>query len=235
MKIYLVIFFFLSAAFVTYGQGAKISFIASKQFPAEVLPISSLYRLPGFQKGKVFFKDGSVSEARLNYHLLLGDVMFISENGDTLAIADEKSISYLKTDSITLIYHDGAFLEFVKSDGFPKLAVQKSIGVANKQKLGAYDIPSTSTKIESYQTYSNGRANDRISINEHTLFSRKNTYFFYDDKGYFVPANQKGIVALLPSYRTRILSFMKEKELDLIVERDLLTLLDFIKSLQENP
>lgn len=132
-----------NTASVTVKAGSKIR---------DVLTTADVFYYPQFTKGKVFFRDGSKAEAKLNYSCLVDEIHFIDPKGDTLALADEKTIKFIVIDSDSFYYDDGYVRRIAGSD-VAKLAVKQVWVVGDTRKIGAYNTANTTSSITSYTSY----------------------------------------------------------------------------------
>src|SRR5690349_12058475 len=71
---------------------------------AESIPDSIKFLYPHFATGFVYFKDGKISRAPLNYNLLVEEIQFISTDMDTLSIADEATIKLITMNNDSFYY-----------------------------------------------------------------------------------------------------------------------------------
>lgn len=92
--VFLVCFIFIFCYNVT-AQNAKTITVKAGNDVKEFIA-NEMYRYPKFLIGKVFFRDGKSTSAKLNYNLLVGDMQYIDLNGDTLSIANSKEVGYIK-------------------------------------------------------------------------------------------------------------------------------------------
>src|SRR5690348_1913158 len=74
------------------------------------IPDSIKYKYASFTPGLVTFKDGNQGGSLLNYNLLAGEVQFISPKGDTLSLANEKTIKNIAINGDTF-YFDNEYLQ----------------------------------------------------------------------------------------------------------------------------
>ncbi len=81
----------------------------------EVLSASTRFRYPEFVSGNVYFKDGTNSQAPFNLNSLNEEMQFINHKGDTLSIANEKTIKYLTINN-DIFYYSKVYLELVMSN-----------------------------------------------------------------------------------------------------------------------
>ena len=191
---------------------------AGKNF-SEVLTPDKIYRYPSFSNGKVFFRDGSFSESKLNYNFFNGEIEFIDTNGDTLAIADEQipDIKEVYIDSNSFFYSNGYLEQLTQENIFGKLLKRQNFVVMETGKIGGYDMPSSSNAI---QTYSGFIANSRSSVVS-KLKAKQNVtlvliteYFIGDKYNRFLPANKKNMLKLFPSKKDKINAYLKLHPVD---------------------
>ena len=67
----------------------------------DAVPQSEAYEFPQFEQGIVFLKNGINSAAKLNYHLIFEEILFIDANGDTVTIAFAVSEQLLLSVTVT--------------------------------------------------------------------------------------------------------------------------------------
>ena len=154
--------------------------------------------------------------------------MFIDPVGDTLAIEDKEAIKYVVIGADSIFY-SGGFIELVSASLYPRLGVQHLIKLVNNKKIGAYNIPSATTKIESYNTYAYGRPNDNIIIDENSIHAKSERYYFADHDHRFYPANKKNLFKLYKGNDRELKKYLKEKQLDFKNRQDLTLLVNFLQ------
>ena len=62
----------------------------------DVLSTSDVFSYPQFTIGTVYFKNGNIASAKMNYSSLWDEMHFINSKGDTLAMADENKFEQAK-------------------------------------------------------------------------------------------------------------------------------------------
>ena len=63
---------------------------------SKAIPAGQRYRYEGFQPESIKYLSGTVSNGRLNYNLLLGEMQFIDPEGDTLSLAGETTLDHVR-------------------------------------------------------------------------------------------------------------------------------------------
>ena len=205
---------------------------AGKSF-SEVITPNQIYRYPNFLIGRVFFRDGSFSESKLNYNFFNGEIEFIDTNGDTLAIANEQipDIKEVSIDSNSFFYSNGYLEQITQENVFGKLLKRQNFVVLEAGKIGGYEIPSSSNAI---QTYSGFIANSRSSVFSNLKAKQNVTlvliteYFIGDKYNRFLLANKKNMLKLFPSKKSKIEEYLKIKGVDFRNETDLKKLFEYL-------
>ena len=115
----------------SFGQNKTIDVPADKNL-REVLANSLQYVEPDFLWGRVLHNDGSVSEAFLNYNLLLGEMHFILLDTET---GNDKVLSLANPEAINFITIGKRLFIFDKRYGYMEVLVNGQIKLLKKSKL----------------------------------------------------------------------------------------------------
>src|SRR3954447_6282315 len=109
----LIVFIFLMVAKGLMGQVSTEILIPAGTTLSEVLTPDKVYQHPSFVLGKVLYRNGTETEALLNYNYLSGDIQFIGNKKDTLVIAKEQiaEIAKIIINGHTYFYQQGYFEE----------------------------------------------------------------------------------------------------------------------------
>jgi hypothetical protein len=198
----------------------------------DVLTTADLYYYPQFTKGKVFFRDGSKATATMNYTRLYDQMLFINK-GDTLALADEMTIRFIVIDRDTF-YFDEGYVRLILDSGIVKLAEKQVWVVADVQKIGTHNRPTTTVAVTSFSSYTNGldaaKSKDLI-LNEDILLRKETQYYFGDEYNHFVRTGKKRLLQLFPKEQRRIENYLKENKVDFDKKDDLEKLAQFLSQL----
>jgi hypothetical protein len=208
---------------VTVKAGYKIN---------EVLSLADIFYYPQFKKGRVAFRDGSKAEAKLNFNCFTGEMQFINPSGDTLALADEKDTRYIAIESDTFYYDDG-YVRLTQNTPVVKLAAREMWMMADVKKVGAFDIPTKNTGIESLKTITQNEKSYELAIKEDILLKKVEQYYLGDRYNHFVRATKKNVLQLFPKQEKRIQQYLKENDINFTRKEDLLKLIGFISLVDE--
>jgi len=234
MRLLITIAFFFGFTCVNAQQDSSIIFIPAGKTLSDVVTPGKIYRFPNFKQGKVFFRDGTITSANLNYNFLNGHIEFISSNGDTLALVKEQILN-LKTviiDSSRFYYHPVyGYMEQIANNEAGKILKKQDYKVFKREKIGGYEQPSSTTAIESYSSFTNvdGSILTTLSVRENVALKRVKLYFFGDQYNTFLPANKKNLLRLYPKSKAQLQSYLHKNEVDFNDEKDLKKLIALLE------
>ncbi len=207
--------------FVTIKAGKKIG---------DVLTTADIFYYPQFTKGKVFFKDGTVTDAMLNYSHLVDEMQFINPAADTLAIANEKTIKFISIANDTFYYTEG-YIRLIAANSIVKLAVKQVWAVGDVKKIGAFNTANSTSMITSFSSFSEHGKSYDLTIMEDMNLRKIEHYFFGDKYNSFVFASKKNLLMLFPKQQQQIQRYLKENKPDFTKKEDLEKLVEFLAQL----
>lgn len=230
MRVSIILIFFVLTKFAVAQDSTSI-FIEAGQDPSEVLTFRKVFKYPHFINGNIFFKDGSTTNAPLNYNYLLGEIMFISPQKDTLAIA-KNQMPKIKTVIIEqdTFYYLHQYLQLVIQNQSGKLLKSQVFKVVKREKIGGYNQPSSTTAIDSYQTFSPtyGVPELNLKIRENITLALKTNYFFGNDYDLLLPANKKNIYKAYPQKKDCIDAYLNANAVNYDSSNDLIKLFTYL-------
>jgi hypothetical protein len=194
--------------------------------PGEVLPSDAIYAFPVFKDGVVYMRDGSSSRHKLNYYVIMNEMHFIANNGDTLAISDPDLIKSIIIDTITY-YYDKTFLQVLfQVDSF-KLAVKQVLLQSSYRLRGGYDVPTAISSITTYGSLNKGGSMRQLQVKKDVQFTKEVSYFVSDKFNHFFRAGRRAFLELFPNNRALIQNYIKDNNINFFKESDLKKLLQF--------
>jgi hypothetical protein len=179
--------------------------------------------------GKVHFVNGDSSGGKLNYNLITESIQFITPIGDTLSIDGEEMISYVSIKDDTFFYEEGYF-QLLKNYNNIKLAFKERIKLADKQRVGAFGIPSSTQNIESRETFFADRTHNLTIAEDLILIRESRFYLKYASKG-FVEITRNNLLKLFPKKKENIGKFLKENNTNLHDAEDLEKMVQYLQEL----
>ena len=235
MKIGIIttIYFLISAASFAQNAG-NIYKVKNGTDVSKAIPFEERYQYDSFLNGKVYFRNGKISTAKLNYSLFHGEVQFINLLNDTLMLVDNDFIDRIE------IGHD--IFYYVKKNGhirqknnFGKiiLAEKQKLVITGKEKYSAYDQYSATSAISSYSSFNNGNGVALgLKGNDKAILRRKSVYYFIDQNHRFYLAKRTSLFKIYPDQKTILNNYIKENKVNFEDEKDLVDLLQFSTSLK---
>jgi hypothetical protein len=196
----------------------------------EVLGDSAIYRYPQFVDGRVYYNDGKVSRGLLNFNRLTGQMEFIAPSRDTLAIADESTIKYLAVHNDTF-YFVKVYLELIHHTTSARLGKLDVIKLLDIKKEGAFGQMNSTSSITSTSSFYSGRQDYQLAQKVEITLKEQTKFFISKGNDDFLPATKKNINKIFSQKSSAIEPFIKEHNIDISKQDDLVRLIDFL----ENP
>lgn len=204
------------------------SFVASAGTkPGDVIPAKDIYQYATFLSGKVFFRDGTVSEGKMNYNRLTDEMLFMDQNGDTLAIDNEPTIRFVRIEKDSF-YFDQGYIRLLKGGNVVKLGAKQGFKPGDKRKQTGYDMMSSASSVSSSSSLDDGKRSYPLEVKEQTVVFRTTLYYFGDRYYHFVLATEKNLLALFPQYSVPLNTFCKKNKIDFSSRRDLERVMSFL-------
>ncbi|RPD45100.1 hypothetical protein [Paracnuella aquatica] len=231
MKIY---FFFALVLLVkaAAGQNAPEIIIPVGSIVSEVLTPEKIYQHPQFALGKVLYRNGTETEALLNYNNLSGSLEFIGPNGDTLVIGKEllATINKILVNEHAYV-HQEVYYELVAEHAFGKLLKRQMYLLTNREKMGAYNQFTSLSAISAYDNLTDrtGGVSRSLKVNEKITLTLRSQYFFADAQGRYLPATKKNLSKAFPSRTAQIDRYLSQHDVDFRNVADLTALFSSLK------
>lgn len=149
------------------------------------------------------YLNGNFSAATFNYNLLLDEVQFINQKGDTLTLGREPALlSALIGESTYLYNHSKGFLEVAADFTSFKLGKRQKLETAGTEKVGAYNQSTGSSSIQNISSIlgNNGQMH-KLELKGDMLFSKVATNYLINQNGDFIKANKANVLKCSPNIR----------------------------------
>jgi len=228
MKPLLLFFFILSVYTGLLAQDSTYVTIKTGSKVGDVLAPAEMYHYPQFTKGEIFFKGGTKANGKLNYSRLFDQMLFIDNKGDTLALAEERTIKYIAVAQDTFYYDEG-FIRIIADNDVVKFAEKQVWVVADIRKTGTHNTNST-PGVTSLRTFRHGNdaVRNELTLNEDIVLRKETHYYFGDKYNNFVRAGKKRLLQLFPKEQRSIENYLKENKVDFDKKDDLEKLTQFL-------
>ena len=201
------------------------------------IPAKEIFRYGEFQDGRVYSKPHKESNVtKLNYNLLLRDMVMIAENRDTIFVANFEIIKYILIGK-DLYYHDykkGYYELLSDPDDSVRLATQRWIDVRVRDALNDVEKP----QLDSYKNYFKVLYHplNQTLPDEVVKLAREVSFFLIDQHEEIHPATKSAFIKVFPKHKHRIEDYLKQldqlnENIKFHKEDDLKKLLQFCLSL----
>jgi|GEM_PF-2485464 len=194
------------------------------------------YQFSQFQEGRVLFKGGLSTKARLNYNLLHGAVMFLNSGGDTLLITNKDRIEHIT------IGNEVFYCQPFEGD-FQLVARYKKVLLVQKKQLALMSTKSSASD----QKYTAGSESDipgslLLSYQDGEFrwqnktsdpaYRLKASYFLIDQNKRLHAANKAGFLKIYGKDRAKLAEYFRENEVNIKDEIALKNLMLFCESFE---
>ena len=232
MKLHLQLFFILISFTGLSAQDSTYITIKSGDIIHEGLSSADMYYFPQFTKGVVFFKGGTKATAKMNYTRLFDQMLFIDGKGDTLALANEKTIKFIAVGQDTFYYDEG-YIRIIADDHFVKLSEKQIWLVADIRKPGPHNTSTSTIGVTSVRTFRQGNdaVRNPLSLDEDIVLRKETHYYFGDEYNHFVRASKKGLFELFNKKQRDIENYLKVNKVNFDKKDDIEKLFQFVSKL----
>jgi hypothetical protein len=223
------------------GQSLPVYQVPKGAITTAIVPLADQYRYPAFREANVTYRTGTLPGVKLNYNYLYGEMQFIDERGDTLALANEENIRYI-TLGEEVFYHlpGSGFVEVVADLPVAGLARQAGLQIMDRADLyqntgfhasaGTASGPGSGTYLGSAPSYRQlftqpAPQDLKIYRQEHFLIIDRNKRFY--------PTRKMTLLQLFPRHKRGINEYWKAYQPNLRKESDLIALLEFCNRLNK--
>lgn len=203
------------------GQTFKIN---PGQKITDVIPASELYEYPQFIAGSILFKNGTFAKVPLNYNIFSEAMEFISQKGDTLAIADESTVKMIVIKQDTF-YFSKAYVKSIGGYGDVMLAQKPFFSISNREKIGAMGT-ATSASADTHNAIRNKEVTKDLVVQDVLTLNKSRVFFIGNRFQYFLPVNKKNLLEMYGTRQKEVSKYLKENDVQFLVEEDVRRLME---------
>lgn len=194
---------------------------------------SEAYYYPEFVEGEVAFRNGKVTAGVLNYNMLTGEIEFVNNKKDTLALANMFDVHFASFGP-DLFYYDGeskSLLRLLQDYDNTKLLVKERYELTNIKNVGAFGMESsTSAPTSSSRNQIVRDTQNTLKQNESLIYSARSSYYFAD-KNQYMPASKSSVLKMFPKSRSELKKYIKEHKINFNNKEDVSQLLQYAADL----
>lgn len=198
-----------------------------------VISTRDRYLYDGFREGKVYFRNGRVSVARLNYSFFHSEIQFINPKNDTLLLSDNDFISRIVINNDVFYYQKKqGHIQNIGDYGKVMLGRKQQLLFMGSEKNAGYNQYSSASAVSSYSHFTNRNGEIQTLSSGDKLILRKKTDFYLIDRNLrFSLANRAGLLKIYPDHKKALNNYLKDNQINFLEENDLVKTLEFCQSL----
>lgn len=199
MKIRLILLLLISALSSTLlAQDKKTPFLFDK-----------------FEKGTLFFKDGTRGESLFNYNTVDEKLVFISPDSAVMEIANPSKTTIAKIGERVFEHvRNGMYYERIEVAPNTLLYVRWHSTMLSEGKAGAYGTKSTASSVESKSSMYGTSGYAELSVNESFAVKSKNNYFMKVKNKFKNVTDVSSFVKLFKENKEDVEKYIKEENID---------------------
>jgi hypothetical protein len=210
------------------AQNGNLILVPAGSKVEDCIPYKEKYRYPEFISGKVIFKNGMNTEAKLNYNFLTKEMQYLHEK-DTLAIANETDILQVTIAGDTYLF-DKDYLELI-NNGKIMVAVKQYFRLAEVQKRDSYGSAGSNSATDSYSSIQTEGRTYNLITNEDRIYHKISDFFLATSSSGFIPFTKKKVMQLFPKNRKAIDDYLKSNRVDFDSREDLIRFAKYLSGL----
>jgi len=222
----LSIFMILSSC-LSAQKGKLYSVLAGSKVE-DCIPFGERYRFPEFTSGKVIFRNGSNTEAKLNYNFLVREMQYM-HGKDTLAITNENDILQIIIADHTFVVNKG-YIELIYNDKVI-VGISQYFNLLDVRKKDSYGVQSSGSSAESKSSFLTSGQSFKLTLDQDRLFQKVSFYYIATSSTDFVLFTKKKVMQLFPQNKKTIESYLKSNKVDFDSRDDLLRLAGYLQNL----
>ncbi|MDD4820408.1 MAG: hypothetical protein PHD21_06205 [Flavobacteriales bacterium] len=182
---------------------------------------------PKFTNGVVYFNSGERLDASLNYSLITGKMLFLSNQG-VIEVSNQSKISHVNISGTIFIPENDVFYQVIREgeDGLYYQYYGKLIPAGKPTLYGTTSQVSSALSLAEIGVVAN-----KLEMPEDYKVQVDNKYFWYRNGKYTPFTSLKDICNAFPKHEKDIKNFIKEKKNKLKTHQEHLDVLDYCISL----
>jgi hypothetical protein len=227
----LYVLFFVSIQLPVNAQTQKFYTIQPGENLLDVILLNEAYEYPQFEQGIVFFKNGVNSAAKLNYHFIFEEIVFIDANGDTLTLANPAEVKQVYIGKDQFYFAGNRFVKLDTTIGDVKLAVAGFFTTVNTKKIGAFGTSTEGAGVSQGGFIAPDGRKMNLTPNVITTIAYKKALFIGNRFNQFIPVNRKNIFSIYPEKEAKLKRYLDENKINFFSRTDVIDLILYMNRL----
>jgi len=192
------------------------------------IPFEERFRFAQFRPAKVFFTQGTNTDAKLNFNFLTREMDYI-QGKDTLSISNPADIKQIIIDGTIFIMNKG-YMEVISNGKIP-VGLKQYFNLMDERKKDPYGQTAAGGAISSYSSLHTDGHYYKLTQDHDRLFQKVTEYFLATSSSGFVPFTRKKVMQLFPQNKKTIEDYLKYEKVDFNSKEDLLRFANYLNDL----
>lgn len=226
-NVVLITILVLISASLSAQNGKPFTVVAGSKVE-DYIPLEERYCYPEFTAGRVIFKNGTNTEAKLNLNYLVGEMQYL-QGKDTLAIANESDILQVVIGGDVFIMNKGC-MEVIYNGKVP-VALKQYYKQMEVIKKDTYGSAGSNSATDSYNSIQTDGQTYKLILNRDRIFKKIAEYYLTPSSGEVVPFTKKKVFQLFPQKKKAIEAYLKSNKVDFDSREDLIRFAEYLSDL----
>jgi hypothetical protein len=202
----------------------------------KAIPFENRYMYKEFSDGRVYFRNGKTTGAKLNYNTIFAQIQFVGPRKDTLLLADMAYIDTITIGKDVYYYLEGyGHIRRIGGTGKTLLGKIYSLSSLGSEKAVSYGQYSQTSAVDGYSSYTDGDGRMRnLTTNDQTRLRGKSRFFWIDANKRITLATKANLFRIFPKEKKKLGVFIDQHNIDFTNEQDLSRLLTYAESIQSH-
>lgn len=200
----------------------------------KTIPVRDRFLFENFRKGTVYFRNGTRSEAKLNYSYFHSEIQFIDAKNDTLLLAENDYVSRITIDDAVFYYlPQQGHIQQIADFNRIRLGKRQKLLISDTQQRNAHGGFSATVSSSAITTYSDEAGQKhRLHTGTAVIMRKATSYFLMDQNERCYAASRANLLKVFPNHKREINEYCKQHDINFSNEQEIMTLLDYCKTLQ---
>lgn len=219
---------FLSTALLLQGVSARAQVYDKMIIPAgDSISKYTTYLFPSFGDATVKARDGRSSIYKMNFNLLLCDMQFIDQKGDTLVITNPADIDSIQLNGCSFIYdHNKGYFQILAVSGVVSLAVHRQTRF-DPVPVGAMGAKNESGRVVMMNSIPSRQGTMPLRLNEDIYVLKSMSFVLFYEGGETENAGKAAFRGIYRGDKKDFDQFVKANRIDFNNQGDLEKIFQF--------
>lgn len=231
----------LAAAHAQQPYSETFRFTEQRVNMEEKVPVKAQLLYPDFSGARVYFRDGQTSEGRVNFNMLLDELVHLDRRGQVMITSGQVDSVLFDNGAVIVFHPDHGFLERITTGGRTTLYGKHQLRVNTETYVqGPYGQQTRSSSVTRVRTLDTGTGEgpEREFYLENPGGETMEVKVRYQvqtllrtESGLHRVFNRRQLQGALPEFRQDVRNYLREHNVSFTDLNDMRKLTDFINQL----